>query len=146
MYKIRVYNHLNEILGGNALRSHSSHISKKKAFESPGRKTAWQGSQVSRQLVGVIHPVCLHRCVKLAHTVVMLLTVCPVNQISNNSQSFVEVKVNNANYPLLKLTIALVHTVSEIKHMTRDFDSRFSRRRVLDNCSSNHTHSEKRFK
>lgn len=63
----------------------------------------------------------------------MLLTVCPVNQISNNSQSFVEVKVNNANYPLLKLTIALVYTVSEIKHMTRDFDSRFSRRRVLDN-------------
>lgn len=128
------------------MRSDSSHIFKKKTFELPGRKTAWQGSQVSRQLVGVIHPVCLHRCVKLAHTVVMLLTVCPVNQISNNSQSFVEVKVNNANYPLLKLTIALVHTVSEIKHMTRDFDSRFSRRRVLDNCSSNHTHSEKRIK
>lgn len=47
------------------------------SLDIPGRKITWQGSQVSRQLVGVIHPVCLHRCVKLAHTVVTPLTVGP---------------------------------------------------------------------
>ena len=37
-------------------------------------------------LEGVIHLACPHRFVELAHTVVRLLTVCPVNQNMDSNQ------------------------------------------------------------
>jgi len=52
----------------------------------PSHNSAWQGSQASLPLVGVIHLVCPHRFAELAHTVVMPLNVCPVNQQLKNNR------------------------------------------------------------